>query len=95
MRRFLVQAGVPRHEIWEWFDFPWWFHQTYAIEWPNDLRQLPRRSQHQVGVPDCEYCRRKKWNAEGNMPLRTELSQRTVHRSLLARPRLDRYMRKL
>jgi hypothetical protein len=74
MCRFLVQARVPRHEIRKWLDFRRWFHQTYTIEWPNNLRQLSWRSQHQVRVRDCEYCCRKKWNAENNTPLRTELS---------------------
>ena len=95
MRRFLVRALVPRHEIWKWLDFSWRFHDTYAIDRPNNLYQLSWHSQHQIRFRHCEHCCREEWDANDNAPLRAKLSQRTVHGSLLARPRLDRHMREL
>ena len=91
---FLIQSRVPRHEIWEWLDFSWRFRQTYASEGPNNLRQSSWHSQHQVGVRNCKHGCRKEWNAEGNTPFRTKLSERTIHGSLLARPSLDCCVRK-
>jgi hypothetical protein len=95
VRRFLVQARVPRHEIWEWLDFSRRFYQAYAIDSPDKLCQLSRHSQDQVRFRNCEHGCRKEWNAEDNTPLRTKLSQRTVHGSLFARPGLDHHMGKL
>jgi hypothetical protein len=95
VRRFLVQARVPRHEIWEWLDFSRRFYKAYAIDSPDKLCQLSRHSQDQVRFRNCENCCRKEWNAEDNTPLRAKLSQRTVHGSLFARPGLDHHMGKL
>lgn len=95
MRGFLIQSRMPRHEIGEWLDFSWRFHQTYAFEGPNNLGQYSWHSQHQVRVSNCKHGCREEWNAEDNTPLRTNLSERTIHGSLLARPCLDHYVRKL
>jgi hypothetical protein len=64
VRRVLVQARVPRHEIWEWLDFSRRFYKAYAIDSPDKLCQLSRHSQDQVRFRNCEHCCRKEWNPE-------------------------------
>src|ERR1700719_571053 len=86
---------MPGHEIREWPDFCRWFYEAYAIDSPDKLCQLSRHSQDQVRFRNREHCCRKEWNAEDHTPLRAELSQRTVHGSLFARPGLDHNVGKL
>ena len=95
VRRFVVQARVPRHEIWERLDFFGRLYQAYAGDSREKLGQLSRHSQDQVRVRNCKHCCRKEWNADDNTPLGAKLSERTVHGSLFAGPGLDHYMGKL
>src|SRR5215470_15798613 len=95
VRRLAGKARVPDHEIRKDFDLAGRFHNAHAGYRACNLRQPAGHGEDEISVSNRENRWQKEWKTKRDAPLRAELRQGTIHRSLLTLQRFDQRVRKL